>query len=52
MSELFIQMFNLSLTAGWIVLAVLLLRPFLRRAPKWIPCLLWGIVGLRLLLPF
>ncbi len=52
MSELFIKIFNLAVTAGWIVLAVLLLRPLMRKAPKWISCLLWGIVGLRLVFPF
>ena len=52
MSAIFIKIFNLGVTAGWIVLAVLLLRPLLRRAPKWINCLLWGIVGLRLIFPF
>lgn len=52
MSAVFIKIFNLGITAGWIVLAVLLLRPLLKRAPKWINCLLWGIVGLRLIFPF
>lgn len=52
MSAFFIKIFNLGVTAGWIVLAVLLLRPLLQRAPKWINCLLWGIVGLRLIFPF
>ncbi len=52
MSGIFIKIFNLGVTAGWIVLAVLLLRPLLRKAPKWINCLLWGIVGLRLCFPF
>lgn len=52
MSDLFIKIFNLAVTAGWIVLAVLLLRPLMRKAPKWISCLLWGIVGLRLVFPF
>lgn len=52
MSAIFIKIFNLGVTAGWIVLAVLLLRPLLQRAPKWINCLLWGIVGLRLIFPF
>lgn len=51
-TDLFIKIFNLGITAGWIVLAVLLLRPLLRKAPKWISCLLWGIVGLRLIFPF
>ena len=52
MSDIFIKIFNLSVTAGWLVLAVLLLRPLMKRAPKWINCLLWGIVGLRLVFPF
>ena len=52
MSDLFIKIFNLSVTAGWLVLAVLLCRPLMKKAPKWINCLLWGIVGLRLVFPF
>ncbi len=52
MSGIFIKIFNLAVTAGWIVLAVLLLRPLMKKAPKWINCLLWGIVGLRLIFPF
>ncbi len=52
MSEVFIKIFNLGLTASWLVLAIILLRPLMRRVPKWINCLLWGIVGLRLCLPF
>ncbi len=52
MDALFIKIFNLGVTAGWFVLAVLLLRPLMKKAPKWINCLLWGIVGLRLVFPF
>ena len=52
MSEIFIKIFNLGITAGWFVLALLICRPLMRRVPKWINCLLWGIVGLRLCLPF
>ncbi|MBQ8258481.1 MAG: hypothetical protein IJY97_02870 [Clostridia bacterium] len=52
MSDLFIKIFNLSVTAGWLVLAVLLCRPLMKKAPKWINFLLWGIVGLRLVFPF
>lgn len=50
--SLFLKLVNLSILAGWLVLAVLLLRILLRRAPKWITCLLWGLVALRLLCPF
>lgn len=52
MTELFLRLLNISITAGWIVLALLLLRLLLRKAPKWINCLLWAIVALRLLIPF
>ena len=52
MSDIFLKIVNMSISAGWIVLAVLLLRLLLTKAPKWINCILWGIVGLRLIMPF
>ncbi len=52
MTELFITVVNMSISAGWIVLAILLLRLFLKKAPKWISVLLWGIVAIRLICPF
>jgi len=52
MEKLFLSILNLSVTAGWIVLGVIILRFFLKKAPKWISCLLWGIVGIRLIMPF
>lgn len=52
MSELFLQFLNMSITAGWVVTGVLILRFCFRRAPKWISVLLWGLVAVRLLLPF
>ncbi|MBO4562391.1 MAG: hypothetical protein J5772_02130 [Clostridia bacterium] len=52
MSAGFLKVLNISLTAGWLVLAVVLLRFALKKAPKWTRCFLWGIVGLRLMLPF
>ncbi len=51
MTNIFLHLVNMSITAGWIVLAVLILRLIFRKAPRWIHCLLWGLVGLRLLLP-
>ena len=51
MEELFRNLVNLSLTAGWLVLAVLALRLLLRKAPRWSCCLLWGLVALRLICP-
>ncbi len=52
METVFLKLLNMSITAGWIVLAVILLRLLLKKAPKWISCLLWVLVGLRLILPF
>lgn len=52
MSALFLELLNLSFMAGWLVLAVLLARVCLRKAPKYIRCILWGLVGIRLVIPF
>ena len=52
MAAVFLKLLNLSISASWLVLAVLALRLVLRRAPKWVNVLLWGIVALRLMLPF
>ena len=52
MDAVFLKLLNLSLSASWLVAAVLLLRLLLKRAPKAIHCLLWAIVALRLVLPF
>ena len=52
MDKLFIEVLNLSIAGSWMILAVLLLRLILKRAPKAMVCALWLLVGLRLLLPF
>lgn len=52
MSELFLKIVNMSISAGWIVIAVVVLRFLLKNAPKWIRVLLWGIVAVRLICPF
>ena len=52
MSEAFLKVVNMSISAGWLVLAVLVLRLLLKKAPKWIHVLLWGIVAIRLICPF
>ena len=51
MSELFLHLVNRGLAAGWLVLAILVLRPLLARAPGWVRPAMWGLVGLRLVLP-
>lgn len=52
MESVFIRLFNVSVSAIWLVLAVCAARLFLRRAPKWTRLLLWALVALRLLVPF
>ena len=52
MSEIFLKLLNMSISASWIVLVVLALRVLFKKAPKWVRVLLWGIVALRLLCPF
>ena len=52
MSAVFLKLLNLSISASWLVLAVLVLRLISKRSPKWMNVLLWGIVALRLVLPF
>lgn len=52
MSGIFLKLLNLSISASWLVLVVLALRLVLKRAPKWVNVLLWGMVALRLVLPF
>ena len=52
MAAVFLKLLNLSISASWLVLAVLVLRLVSKRSPKWMNVLLWGIVALRLMLPF
>lgn len=51
MESVFLHLLNMSITAGWLVLAVVALRLIFRRAPKWVHCLLWVLVAVRLLCP-
>lgn len=52
MSELFLKILEMSLSASCLLLVILLLRLVLKKAPKWIHVLLWGLVALRLVMPF
>ena len=52
MSELFLKIVNMSISASWVVVAVLTLRFCLKKAPKWVNVLLWGIVAVRMVFPF
>ncbi len=51
MNDVFLKLFNMSMTAVLIILAVILLRLLFKKAPKWISCLLWALVAVRLLCP-
>ena len=48
----FAELLNVSLTASLIALVVILIRFFMKKTPKWVTCILWGMVGLKLILPF
>lgn len=52
MAGIFLKIVNMSISACWIVLAIILLRFVLKKAPKWINCVLWGLAGLRLVFSF
>lgn len=51
MTELFLSLVNRSISAGWLILAVIVLRLLLKKAPKWLNVALWGLAGIRLTLP-
>lgn len=52
METLFIRILNMSISSGWMILAVTAVRLLLKKAPRWISAALWGLVGLRLVMPF
>ena len=52
MGKVFLDIFNTAVMAGWLVLAVVIARLLLKKAPAWVKCGLWAIVGLRLIWPF
>ena len=52
MGDIFLKLLNMSITAGWLILAVLCIRLLFGKIPKWVNCLLWGVVAIRLICPF
>ena len=52
MEGIFVKLLNMSISASVLILIAVLLRGVLRRSPKWIHCLLWGLVAVRLVCPF
>ena len=51
MENIFLHLLKMSITAGLLVVVVLLLRVVFCKAPRWIHCLLWALVAVRLLCP-
>ncbi|MCR4584583.1 MAG: M56 family metallopeptidase [Lachnospiraceae bacterium] len=51
MSGMFLKILNLTWSASWLILAVLIVRAVLKKAPGWVSCLLWGLVAIRLICP-
>lgn len=52
MESVFLKLLNMSIAAGWLILAVVILRLLLKKAPKSIRCVLWALAGIRLVCPF
>ncbi len=52
MEDIFIWLFNMSITASYLALAIITIRYIFKKMPKWITCALWSLVGLRLIMPF
>ncbi|MBQ9996105.1 MAG: hypothetical protein IJP32_07025, partial [Clostridia bacterium] len=52
MEKMFLEFLNRSITAGWLILAVMFVRVLFRRAPKWVTGCLWILVAVRLVMPF
>ena len=51
MGAVFLELFNRAVSAGWMILALLILRPVLQKIAAWVRCLLWGLAAVRLVLP-
>lgn len=52
MGDIFLKILNTGLTASFLILAVVILRLILKKAPRWIICLLWALVAFKLICPF
>ena len=52
MENVFNEILELSIDSIWLLVAVIIVRLLLYRAPKYFRKILWGLVGLKLLIPF
>lgn len=51
MEAVFAKLVEISMIANWLILAVILLRFPLKKAPRWVTCILWTLVAVRLIFP-
>ena len=51
MAAVFLKILNMGINAGWVMAAVIVLRALLKKAPKWVRCVLWTFVAIRLVCP-
>ncbi len=52
MTQTFLNLVNISITASWLVLTIIILRMIFKKIPKSIICILWALVAVRLIFPF
>jgi len=52
MEDIFIKILNMSITASYFALVLIIIRMLFKKVPKWLSCIMWGLVGLRLVFPF
>lgn len=52
MNTIFLKLLSMGISAGWLIIAVIIVRLFIKRAPRWIICTLWALVAIRLCCPF
>lgn len=52
MDEIFLKILNMSIASSFLILPVIILRLVFKKAPKWIRCVMWSMVGAKLIVPF
>lgn len=52
MQDIFVKVLSMGINASWIIMAVMVFRLLFHKAPRWIVCFLWIIVGFKLICPF
>ncbi|UZQ86700.1 M56 family metallopeptidase [Thermoclostridium stercorarium] len=52
MGRIFLTVLNMSLTASYVIIVVIIVRLMLKRAPKVVSYALWSVVAFRLAIPF